>query len=243
MVGVAILAVLLTLFLFFNRLPKLDTVEADLAAAASPKTECFQGFCFESDPDTTLLSRWWDFSITYLQLVSVGMGFAFLVAGATEVFLFPKSGFQGLASRGIQGSLKGLLIGPAMNLCSACIVPVASAFRRKGAGIEATLAITQGSSTLNLPAMIMAAMVFAPLIGGSRIALSLVGALLIGPFVAQMVRGDQQLIPSEDEEAHVHVEGSSTWRGVVAEGASPVGVGQSEVPHQAGTDHGGRGLR
>ena len=218
MVGVAILAVLLTLFLFFNRLPKLDTVEADLAAAASPKTECFQGFCFESDPDTTLLSRWWDFSITYLQLVSVGMGFAFLVAGATEVFLFPKSGFKGFASRGIQGSLKGLLVGPAMNLCSACIVPVASAFRRKGAGIEATLAITQGSSTLNLPAMIMAAMVFAPLIGGSRIALSLVGALLIGPFVAQMVRGDQQLIPSEDEEAHVHVEGSSTWTGVLAEG-------------------------
>ena len=33
-VGLAILAILLTLFLIFNRIPKLDTVEADLAAAA-----------------------------------------------------------------------------------------------------------------------------------------------------------------------------------------------------------------
>ena len=104
--------------------PSSHTVEADMAAAAAPKTECFQGFCFESDPDTSLLSRWWDFSLTYLRLVTLGMVFAFLVAGVTEVFLFPQSGFQGFASRGIKGSLKGLLVGPAMNLCSACIVPV-----------------------------------------------------------------------------------------------------------------------
>ena len=187
-VGLVLLAALLALFLVFNRLPKLDTVEADLAASASPKTECFQGFCFESDPDSSLLSRWWDFSITYLRLVTVGMTFAFLVAGLTEVFLFPEAGFHGFASRGVRGSLKGLLVGPAMNLCSACIVPVATAFRRRGAGIEATLAIAQGSSTLNLPAMIMAAMVFTPLIGGSRIALSIVGAILIGPIVARLIR-------------------------------------------------------
>ena len=133
-VGLVLLAVLLSLFLAFNRLPKLDTVEADLAAAASPKAECFQGFCFESDPDASLLSRWWDFSLAYLRLVTVGMTFAFLVAGATEVFLFPDSRSQGFASRGVKGSLKGLLVGPAMNLCSACIVPVASAFRRGARG-------------------------------------------------------------------------------------------------------------
>ncbi len=117
------------------------------------------------------------------------MTFAFLVAGTTEAFLFPKSSGWGLSGTGIKGSLKGLLVGPAMNLCSACIVPVASAFRRRGSGVETTLAITQGSSTLNLPALIMAAMVFAPMIGGARIGLSLVGALLIGPLVARVVRG------------------------------------------------------
>ena len=212
------LAVLLALFLVFNRLPKLDTVEADLAAAASPQTECFQGFCFESDPETSLLSRWWDFSLAYLRLVTLGMVFAFLVAGVTAVFLFPQSGSHGFASRGIRGSLKGLLVGPAMNLCSACIVPVASAFRRRGAGIEATLAIAQGSSTLNLPAMIMAALVFTPLIGSSRIALSIVGAVLIGPIVAKLVRGDQQTICEQVEAAHLHEEESLTWREVLKEG-------------------------
>lgn len=193
-VGIVLVAIFLTLFLAFNRVPKLDTVQADLAIATSPVAECFQGFCLEESPDKSLLSRWWDFSLTYLRLVTVGMTFAFLVAGTTEAFLFPKSGGLSLTATGIKGSLKGLLVGPAMNLCSACIVPVAAAFRRRGSGVETTLAITQGSSTLNLPAMIMTAMVFAPLIGGSRIGLSLVGALLIGPLVAKIVRDDNSNI-------------------------------------------------
>ena len=195
-VGLVLLAILLTLFLVFNRVPKLDTVRADLAVATSPVAQCFQGFCIEGSPDSSLLSRWWDFSLTYLRLVSFGMIFAFLVAGTTEAFLFPKSSGWGFSATGVKGSLKGLLIGPAMNLCSACIVPVASAFRRRGSGVETTLAITQGSSTLNLPAIIMAAMVFAPLIGGARIGLSLVGALLIGPLVARVVRRDEDDIES-----------------------------------------------
>lgn len=193
-VGLILLSVLLTLFLVFNRIPKLDTVQADLAVATSPVAECFQGFCIEAEPESSLISRWWDFSLTYLRLVSWGMGFAFLVASITEAFLFPKSTGWGLSSTGIRGSLKGLLIGPAMNLCSACIVPVASAFRRRGSGVETTLAITQGSSTLNLPALIMTAMVFAPMIGGVRVGLSLVGALLIGPLIVRVVLGNRDPI-------------------------------------------------
>jgi uncharacterized membrane protein YraQ (UPF0718 family) len=190
-VGLVLLAILLTLFLTFNRVPKLDTVRADLAVATSPVAECFQGFCIESEPDASLLSRWWDFSLTYLELVTIGMIFAFLVAGITEAFLFPRSGSWDLSGKGIKGSLKGLIVGPALSLCSACIVPVASAFRKRGSGIETTLAITQGSSTLNLPTLIMTTMVFAPLIGGTRIALSLVGALLIGPLIAKVIGGDE----------------------------------------------------
>ena len=183
-VGLVLLAVLLALFLVFNRIPKLDTVRADLAIATSSEQECFQGFCIESPEESTLLSRWWNFSVTYLRLVAMGMTFAFLVAGATEAFLFPQGSSRSFSTGGVAGSLKGLLVGPVMNLCSACIVPVSAAFRRRGASIESTLAIVQGSSTLNLPAMIMAAMVFVPMIGGARIALSVVGALLIGPLVA-----------------------------------------------------------
>ena len=215
--GICLLVLLLTLFLLFNRIPKLDTVRADLTAATATEQQCFQGFCVETAPETSLLTRWWDTSLTYMRLVALGMTFAFLVAGVTEAFLFPHVHSQGPPSKGIRGSLKGLLVGPAMNLCSACIVPVSSAFRRRGASIETTLAIVQGSSTLNLPAIIMAAMVFAPMIGGTRIALSIVGALVLGPLVAAVV-GERGRAAWG---VHVPVDTSdhdpSTWKAALAE--------------------------
>ena len=186
-VGLVFLAVLLGLFLWFNRIPKLDIVEADLAGATAPNVECFQGFCLESDPDSTLFSRWWDFSLAYLKLISLGMVFAFLMAGLTETFLLPQGSVYGAwTRRGVRGSLGGLLVGPAMNLCSACIVPVANAFRQRGAGTEAALAIVHGSSTLNVPALLMAALVFTPMLAGSRVGISLIAALFLGPLVAWM---------------------------------------------------------
>ena len=216
--GLVVLTILLTLFLLFNRIPKLDTVRADLAIATASQQECFQGFCIETPSESTLLSRWWNFSVTYLRLVALGMTFAFLVAGVTEALLFPQGSSRGFSTGGLRGSLKGLLVGPAMNLCSACIVPVSAAFRRRGASIESTLAIVQGSSTLNLPAMIMAAMVFVPMIGGTRIALSLVGALLIGPLVAAAV-GERGRVPLA---VHVAVEPTehrlATWSEALSEG-------------------------
>jgi hypothetical protein len=62
--GLVILAVLLILFLAFNRLPKLDMVRADLDIVSAVDVECFQGFCIEDNPDSTLLQSWWGFSIT-----------------------------------------------------------------------------------------------------------------------------------------------------------------------------------
>ena len=180
--------------------------------------DCFQGFCIEPNSDASFLSRWWDFSLNYLKLITLGMIFAFLVAGLTEVFLFPSESSRGLYQRGIKGSAKGLLIGPAMNLCSACIVPVANAFRQRGAGIETTLAITQGSSTLNLPAMIMAAMVFTPMLAGSRIGLSIVGALLLGPVVAKLAGRNEQPSGISIPESPTQETSRASWREVLSVG-------------------------
>ena len=151
LVGLVLLAVLLGLFLWFNRFPKLDIVNEDLARATAPAIQCFQGLCIDDTPESSLLDRWWDFSLTYLKLIALGMTFAFIVARLTHAFLVPPEASSGWSDRGIQGSLRGLLIGPAMNLCSACIIPISSAFRRRGAGVETTVAIVQGSSTLNHP--------------------------------------------------------------------------------------------
>ncbi len=218
-VGLLLILIMLAPFLAFNRIPKLDTVQADLAVVSSLAAECFQGFCIEAPPEKSFLSRWWDFSLTYLRLVAIGMTFAFLVAGATEAFIFPNAGTWTLTGVGLKGSLKGLMVGPAMNLCSACIVPVASAFRRRGSGIETTLAITQGSSTFNLPALIMVVLVFAPMIGGARIGISLIGALLIGPLVAKLARermGEPAGLDTAD--AVLSVPDMVTWKEALGEG-------------------------
>jgi len=112
-VGLILIGVMLALFLAFNRVPKLDTVQADLAVATSPAAECFQGFCIEGPPEKSFFTRWWEFSLTYLQLVTVGMIFAFLVAGATEAFIFPKSADWRLTGTGIRGAASAETMSPA----------------------------------------------------------------------------------------------------------------------------------
>ena len=132
LVGLLLIALVLGLFFSFNRLPKLDIVEGDLQAVTGPVVECFQGFCIERDPNSSFVSRWVDFSVTYLRLVTIGMTFAFLMAGLAESFLFPP-GSRLWSGGGVLGrTLKGAALGPVMNLCSACIVPVSSALRRSG---------------------------------------------------------------------------------------------------------------
>ncbi len=215
-VGLAILIVILAVFFSFNRFPKLDTVREDLDAVTGPVVECFQGFCIEHEPDTTLLERWWEFSITYLQLVTAGMIFAFLVAGLTEAFLFPRgSGVGALSGGSFKRSMKGMLLGPVMNLCSACIVPVSAAFQRRGVGIEGGLAIVHGSSTLNLPGLVMALLVFTPIMGVSRFLLGLLAVILVGPLVAYVVdrrgRSEAAEAESEMETAPLDLEIDEPW--------------------------------
>ena len=188
LVGVLLILVILAAFLSLNRFPKIDTIDSDLAIVASPDSQCFQGFCIEDLEQRSLLERWWDFSLEYLRNVSIGMLFAFVMAGLTEAFIFPPDKRERFIGSGFKGVVKGVLIGPVVNLCSACIVPIANGFRRTGSGLETTVAITQSSSTLNLLALVMAAIAFAPTISVTRISLSLAGALLLGPLVAWVSR-------------------------------------------------------
>ena len=159
---------------------------------SGPSAQCFQGFCINTGQ--SLLARWWEFSVTYMELVAPGMIFAFLVAGLTAAFLFPQ-GVRLSSSGGIWGSIKGLAVGTPLSLCSACIVPITRALRGSGASISTTLGVIQGSATLNIPALLMVALIFTPLLGGSRILLSLLAGLLIGPLVARVVGGESDEPP------------------------------------------------
>ena len=231
-IGTFLFLILFGVFFSQNRFPKLDIVREDVAIAtrevtleggvpADEMTSCFQGFCF--DPDQGMWETWWDFSRTYIDLVAIGMVFAFLVAGLVDTFLFPTSSGPAFGKRGLRGSLQGLMVGPLMTLCSACIVPVANSFKKKGAGVEATIAITQGSATLNAPAMLMIFVVFSPLLAVSRVALSIVGALALGPLVAWLVnrRQEDEDLPIVDDMLGI-VEATGppdSWLRVVLEGS------------------------
>lgn len=185
--GLLFLVMLLALFISFSRFPKLDQVASDLEAITNPVVECFQGFCIETEK--SLFERWKDFSIAYFQIISAGMFFAFLVAGLTETFILPNN--KSFHSPGlIRQTFVGLTIGPIWNLCSACVVPIANSFHRRGSGTASAIAMIQGSSTLNMPALLMALTIFTPLLGFSRIILSFLGALIISPLVA-IVAGDK----------------------------------------------------
>lgn len=187
-VGLALFVCILAFFFAFNRLTKLDTVGQDLEAVSGTEIQCFQGFCIERDPGVGFLERWLAFSLTYLRLVSVGMTFAFVTAGLAEAFLFPPGGGTWFGSGGVfTRTIKGLAIGPVVNLCSACVVPVSSTLYRK-AGPEGALALVHGSATLNIPAVVMSFFVFTPILGSSRVVLAAIAALLIGPLVGAVVR-------------------------------------------------------
>ena len=189
--GLLILAIVLSLFLAFNRLPKIGIVGEDLDAVNSPTSQCFQGFCIERDPGVSFASRWLNFSVSYLRLVTVGMTFAFVTAGLAEAFLFSKSVGKGLPTAGVfRRTVQGAAAGGVMNLCSACIVPVSSAFHKR-ASVEGAVAMVQGSTTLNIPALAMVFFVFSPVLGISRLALAVVGALIIGPIVVLSIRKDR----------------------------------------------------
>ena len=214
-VGLLLLAVILGSFLAFNRLPKIGIVGEDLDAVSAPGQQCFQGFCIERDPGESFVTHWVKFSITYLRLVTVGMTFAFLTAGLAEAFLFSKSVGRGLPTAGVfRRTIQGAAAGGVMNLCSACIVPVSSAFHRR-ASIEGAIAMVQGSTTLNIPALAMVFFVFSPVLGFSRLILAIVGALIIGPIVLFSVRRDQ-VKPVEIPDLLDDSQKSESWAEVLA---------------------------
>lgn len=219
LIGLVLMACLLSAFILFNRFPKLDTVREDLDIVTASTVECFQGFCIDREPDSTFLTRWWEFSISYLDLVSVGMVFAFLMAGLTEAFLFKTNKASRPPDRGLfKRTLKGLAVGPLMNLCSACIVPVSATFRRTGLGMEGAISMVQGSATLNIPSLIMIALVFTPLLGASRLITGVLAALLIGPAVALVIAKSKDE-PFEEHEENLELVDNepTTWGPVLIE--------------------------
>ena len=83
--------------------------------------------------------------------------------------------------------------------------------------MEGALALVHGSAVLNVPSLLMIAMIFSPSIGASRLLLGAAAAFLLGPLVAAVVGrraagGECDLAPPSVPDP------AATWRQVLAEG-------------------------
>jgi len=213
LIGIVGILVLIGLFVAFNRIPKLDVIAEDMVSSVATVEKCFQGFCVDPTPHTSWAARWLNFSLSYLKLVSIGMIFAFLIAGITEVFLFPNAARHTLVDRGIKGSIKGALIGPFMNLCSACIVPVSNALGRRGASTEVVLGVTQSSPNLNILTILMTLTIFTPGLAVSRLGVAVLAVIILGLVTKLIASRDPldktvtiapiQLIGEENDWGHI----------------------------------------
>ena len=188
-VGIILVLLSTPLFFYLNRVQKLGTIKEELFASASRKGECFQGFCLGGDPEASIISRWLTFSFEYMELVLLGMIFAFAISGIVEAFIFPRKNQTMLFSPGLKGIFRGYILGPALNLCSACIVPVVNSLKNKGSSLESVIALTQGSSTLNFLSIIMIFTIFTPDLGWNRIITGAISVFLFGPIIARLTFG------------------------------------------------------
>ena len=192
LIGIILILISTPLFFFLNRFQKLGTIKEELFTAAARKGECFQGFCVGGDPDATLISRWLNFSFEYLELVFLGMIFAFVIAGIVESFIFPRKENTKFFTPGFKGIIRGYLIAPTLNLCSACIVPIVNSLKNKGSSLESVIALAQGSSTLNFLSIIMIFTIFSSDLGWNRIIAGAVSVFLFGPIISRLTYGLNQ---------------------------------------------------
>ncbi len=171
-VGLILLAGLLTLFVLFGRIPTLDGARAELLfAAGSARIECFQGECVDTSDKSDrppLLSRSWNFAESYLKLIALGITFGLLVVGLVEAFIFPRRRTAGSSAAGAG------LIGRALQAIAG----------RHGLAVQIGDAGVPAPSHLNVSVLLLAAMLFAPMLAGGTIVLSVVGVLIAGPLAA-----------------------------------------------------------
>jgi uncharacterized protein len=71
-------------------------------------------------------------------------------------------------------------------MCSACSVPVAVGWRRRGANLETTLGVVMGAALLNIMGLITIFLVFPAPLAWGRIAVSVLMVLLVAPLAAKI---------------------------------------------------------
>lgn len=185
------LAVLFAVTFYFGWTPLSSDLRGDLDSAIAPELRCFQGVCEELESDSTFYSKWWTVSLTYLRHTSVGMALAVLAAAVASAFVTPKSAR-----------------------------PHRSVDHGQTANGEPALPDIRGvgrqSIGLNVPALVMAVFVFAPLVWAGRSIMSAVAVLVVGRLVAESRPNGGGDYDGSDERL-AEAEEAPGWRSAVGE--------------------------
>jgi hypothetical protein len=120
---------------------------------------------------------------------AIGMAFAFLIGGAVSALVLPEALIRRvIASAGARGAAFGGMLGAPLLMCSACSVPVALGWRRRGASYETTLAVVLGAGLLNLVGLLTIAALFPAPVAWGRIVASIGMVLIVVPITVGLVR-------------------------------------------------------
>jgi uncharacterized protein len=118
---------------------------------------------------------------------AIGMAFAFLIGGAVSSLVLPRWIIDRvLYSRGSAGSSVGGLLGAPLMMCSACSVPVAVGWRRRGANLETTLGVVMGAALLNVMGLVTIFLLFPAHLAWGRLSASVLMVVVIAPLMARL---------------------------------------------------------
>lgn len=132
---------------------------------------------------------------------AIGMAFAFMIGGAISSLILPQGLIRRLLnSKGTQGSTYGGLLGAPLMMCSACSVPVALGWKKRGANIETTLGVVMGAALLNIMGLATIFVLFPGPAAWGRIVASILMVVLFTPLIVRLAvhfKKDNQALTSQ----------------------------------------------
>lgn len=184
--GIGISLLLWWIFMNYTRWPAVQQKSEILTVLASGAPNTF----------TEIMSRegwhywlsWIPTGVNMTDNNAIGMAFAFLIGGAVSSLVLPQGMIRKLLhSSGTKGSAYGGLLGAPLMMCSACSVPVALGWKKRGANIETTLGVVMGAAMLNIMGLATIFVLFPGPAAGGRILASILLVVVFTPLIVKLL--------------------------------------------------------
>lgn len=185
--GIGIVLLLWWIFMYYTRWPAVQQKSEILTVLATGAPNTF----------TELVSRdGWPYWLSWIPTGinmndnnAIGMAFAFLIGGAVTSLVLPRGLIKRLLhSGGTLGASYGGLLGAPLMMCSACSVPVAIGWKKRGANTETTLGVVMGASLLNIMGLMTIFVLFPGPAAWGRILASVLMVVLFTPLIVRFTK-------------------------------------------------------